>query len=152
MKNTLKLLVFSLALFTISCKNEGTQRAGKEALRQADLDFSEYSVEHGMTAAFLAFADSTAVLLRPGMKPVKGIQSVGGLLSETDDSRFNLSWEPTGADISRSGDLGYTYGIYTISDGQNISKGTYVTIWKKDNKGHWKFVLDTGNAGLGEGD
>ena len=37
-------------------------------------------------------------------------------------------------------------------DGKFVSmqRGTYVTIWKKDADGTWKWVLDSGNEGLGE--
>jgi ketosteroid isomerase-like protein len=34
-------------------------------------------------------------------------------------------------------------------EGKELSEnGTYVSIWKKDQFGNWKFVLDTGNEGL----
>lgn len=36
--------------------------------------------------------------------------------------------------------------------GNQENKGTYVSVWKKDNKGEWKFVLDSGNEGLDEQD
>ena len=114
------------------------------------MDFSEFSISHGMNAAFVAYADTSAILLRPGMKPVIGNTVYCNLLKQSDDSGFNLSWEPTGADIAASGELGYTYGIYTFSSGQSRQKGTYVTIWKLNPEGKWKFVLDTGNAGLGK--
>jgi ketosteroid isomerase-like protein len=54
--------------------------------------------------------------------------------------------------VALSGELGYTYGIYEVrSRGgiKTIGEGTYVTIWKKDRQGNWKFVLDAGNEGLG---
>ncbi|HQB79140.1 MAG TPA: hypothetical protein PLJ52_12430 [Tenuifilaceae bacterium] len=28
------------------------------------------------------------------------------------------------------------------------SQGTYVTIWKQNANGYWRFVLDSGNSGL----
>jgi ketosteroid isomerase-like protein len=28
--------------------------------------------------------------------------------------------------------------------------GTYTSIWKKEKNGKWKFVLDTGNEGIGD--
>ena len=63
--------------------------------------------------------------------------------------------EPLFADISGSLELGYTYGIYELTikskeANPQVHKGTYLTIWKKDKYGNWKFVLDTGNSGLGE--
>jgi len=53
------------------------------------------------------------------------------------------------AEIARSGDLGYTYGNYefiTMDSLQKESKtyGNYVTIWKRQADGSWKYVLDGG--------
>ena len=31
-----------------------------------------------------------------------------------------------------------------------IENGTYVSIWKKDESGNWKYILDSGNQGTGE--
>jgi ketosteroid isomerase-like protein len=56
-----------------------------------------------------------------------------------------------GADISASGDLGYTYGTYEFravgKDGNPVVEhGKYTSIWKKQRDGSWKVVLDMGNA------
>ncbi|HYW95088.1 MAG TPA: DUF4440 domain-containing protein [Bacteroidales bacterium] len=150
MKTTYLFHCLLMVLFLASCTTASHNGTSADDLKQIDLDFSEYSISHGMNAAFLAYADSSAILLRPGMPPVEGVQSVALLLRQTDDSRFNLSWQPTGAGIAQSGDLGYTYGIYTWAGRGERTKGTYVTIWQRNREGEWKFVLDTGNAGLGE--
>jgi ketosteroid isomerase-like protein len=52
--------------------------------------------------------------------------------------------------VSQSGDLGYTYGTYLMKDGASEVRGTYVTVWRKRPDGRWKYVLDSGNQGLGE--
>jgi ketosteroid isomerase-like protein len=49
------------------------------------------------------------------------------------------------ADISRSGDLGYTYGMYDLkaSGGdQKLEHGNYVRVWKRQTNGRWKVVID----------
>jgi ketosteroid isomerase-like protein len=61
-----------------------------------------------------------------------------------------LTWQPTRADVSRSGDLGYTVGSFErkSSDPQGnpaVRRGKYVTIWKKQADGNWKVVVDIGN-------
>ncbi len=152
MKKKIAIPVLTVFIILCSCCSRSSQVVDRDQLKQADLDFSEYSVTHGMNAAFVEFADSAAVLLRPEMQPVEGIHSITQLLKETDDSSFNLSWEPSSAVVSSSGDMGYTYGIYILSTGQSRHKGTYVTVWKLQPSGKWKFVLDSGNAGLGEAD
>lgn len=124
----------------------------KEAIRQTDIDFSNYSGEHGMEAAFLKFIADDGVLLRPNMRPIEGIEKVRQLFKEGDAS-FTLVWSPLFADVSQSGDLGYTYGTFNLTGkndkGEEIKRdGTYITIWRKEKDGNWKFVLDTGNPGL----
>jgi ketosteroid isomerase-like protein len=49
-----------------------------------------------------------------------------------------------------SGDLGYTYELFTVTAKDTTMQGTYVSIWKKQKDGNWKFVLDTGNPGGGK--
>jgi ketosteroid isomerase-like protein len=72
------------------------------------------------------------------------------LFSGRTDTTFILSWKPAFEMIAESGELGYTYGYYTrtIKATGVVSRGTYVTIWKKQKDGSWKFVLDTGTEGL----
>ena len=89
-------------------------------------------------------------LLRPSTNPIQGREQAADYLSNVDDSRFTLSWEPLGGDIANSGELGYTYGTYKLQIDTVILVGTYTSIWKKDAAGKWKFVLDTGNDGLGD--
>lgn len=118
-----------------------------------DRNFSKLSVEKGMNKAFMEYLADDGVLLRPNRMPVVGREKIMELFSRPDTS-FSLSWEPLFADVSVSGDLGYTYGIYKIEmdspDGSPLTTdGTYLSVWKKDDKGRWKFVVDTGNQGLG---
>ncbi|MEO8512638.1 MAG: DUF4440 domain-containing protein [Ignavibacteria bacterium] len=125
---------------------------GKDALRQTDIDFSELSKQKGMKTAFLTYAADNAVLLRAYTMPIAGYDAVKKFL-EDGDTNFQLIWAPLYADISTSGELGYTYGTYSLtfkdeSGTEQTRYGTYVSIWKLDSEGKWKFVLDTGNPGL----
>ena len=47
-----------------------------------------------------------------------------------------------GADVARSGDLGYVYGSYELG-GDKPEKGYYARVWKRNSDGEWKIVLDT---------
>ncbi len=116
-----------------------------------DLAFSALSIDSGMNYAFETYCAEDGLLLRQGSMPLVGVGAISDTLAKTDDSTFELSWEPLDAKVASSGDLGYTYGIYTLSlKGMDMNKkGTYVSIWIKEH-GEWKFVLDTGNEGLGE--
>lgn len=144
-----------LTMITFSCTENGTQQSQPkpDEILQADRDFSTLSKAEGMKKAFLAFADESVVMLRDNGMPIIGKSSLESHYQNFTDSTFTLIWEPLYADISLSGELGYSYGIFTLTPrdkSQKPEQGTYCTVWKKDAEGNWKFVLDTGNDGLGK--
>lgn len=52
-------------------------------------------------------------------------------------------FEPVDADVSESGDLGFTYGKVKIeSKDGNMEKANYLRVWKRDGVTNWKIVLD----------
>lgn len=145
-----QFIILIIIFLTYGCdKKIDTENEIKE-LKQADIAFSNLSKEKGAMEAFLTFIDQNGVLLRPNSYPVVGKEAVQKHLKKSDDSKFTLTWEPMYAEISKSADLGYTYGKYTFTTEEKTSFGSYVSIWKKDENNDWKFVLDTGNDGLGK--
>lgn len=143
-----------LTMLQAGCNQTGSQKRQADELMKIDRDFARLCVEKGASESFLTYIDENCVLLRPNRMPVLGREKIAEMYSNPDTS-MTLNWEPLFADISSSGDMGYTYGIYTIEmnspEGTPVTKeGTYATIWKKDKDGKWKFVLDTGNHGLGK--
>jgi ketosteroid isomerase-like protein len=143
---------FSACVFTTKrerpVKDETHEKALDEMV-ETDRRFSESCAQLGMRKAFLEFVADDAVLLRPGYMPiVEG--DVIKFLSSQEDSSFVMTWRPTGWKLSKSNDLGYTYGEYEVRLKANDStfNGTYLSIWQKQTDGKWKFVLDTGNQGV----
>ena len=133
-----------------SPQNTGSTAA---AVMQADRDFSKMSEEKGLNTAFIAYAAENGTLLRPKSQPIVGRENIRMYLSRSSDEGIRLTWSPQYADIAASGEMAYTFGTYLLEtrdiDGKIInSEGTYVSIWKKDENGFWKYVLDTGNPGL----
>jgi ketosteroid isomerase-like protein len=59
-----------------------------------------------------------------------------------------ITWRPTFASISRSGELGYTTGPWESRKSRDVEKpdtfGHFVTIWQKKTNGMWKVALDVG--------
>ena len=150
-----KLAPLFFILFFISCNTKINTGEEKEKLLQTDIAFSNRSVEVGNHQAFLEFASPDVVLLKPNSYPVVGKKAMKDLYAELSDSSYSLTWKPSYGKVSESGDLGYTFGIYLLEvvkgeqKGQ-MSQGTYCTVWEKNAKGEWRFVLDTGNPGLEE--
>jgi ketosteroid isomerase-like protein len=148
----LALFSFLIILFA-GCNRTIDHKQAVRELLDVDLKFAERSMVTGSHSAFLEYIDDSCVLLRPKRMPVIGRDKIVEMFSSPDTS-FTLNWSPSFAEVSESADLGYTYGIYTVQmdspDGSRVTKqGTYVTIWKKNKNGEWKFVLDTGNQGIG---
>ena len=94
--------------------------------------------------------NSAGVTLASHKPPVVGYNEIKKIILNHSDSSFTLTWKPMFAKVAASGELGYTYGTYKVTDKatKNISEGTYTTFWIKNSRGEWKALLDTGNEGL----
>jgi len=150
MKSVLSLFLV-MFLFT-GCKRQADPPSSDELVRVEKM-FSDMSLSKGMSAAFNFYCAEEGVLLRPASMPIIGKDSVAAAMALVNDDLFTLTWKPIRARIAASGELGYTFGTYRISYKDGLypdSEGTYVTIWEKNGEGEWRFLLDTGNDGLGE--
>jgi ketosteroid isomerase-like protein len=84
------------------------------------------------------------------LAPNARIQRNGFLPATTGDSinlrltllPLGLKWTLSGAAVASSGDLGYTYGLIEISGSQNPTGGHYIRIWKKQEDGLWKILIE----------
>ena len=103
--------------------------------------------EVGLKAAFLFYSADEVILMREGNDPVNGKKELADYFSKLPKDSVRLSWTPVKADVS--GDMGYTFGTwvrkYNFID--STETGTYITIWRKQQNGTWRFVLDAGNNG-----
>ena len=138
-----------IILVLLSCSGK-KPAADPKVLKDADIAFSDYSVTHGLQKAFIEFAHDSVVLLKPNRMPIVGKLSLIKSYEGKSDSGVVLTWNPTNAIIAESGELGYTYGFWTYVAKSDTSRGTYLTVWKKNSNGQWKFIADTGNEGLGK--
>jgi ketosteroid isomerase-like protein len=149
-----QLAIISLAAMMAfsSCKSDLSQK-WEEEIMDADRAFSNRCIKDGIHESFLNYAASDVVLLKPNMLPIVGHSMLEEHYKGKADTTFVLKWEPRYAKVSKSGDLGYSYGIweaYIKSNPTEISKGTYLTVWERQADGQWKFIADTGNDGIGE--
>ncbi|MFZ0456680.1 MAG: hypothetical protein WCE54_05575 [Ignavibacteriaceae bacterium] len=137
-----------LIIFTGNNFADETNTGSKEELIKTDKEFSEKSVKEGIAAAFTAYADEDVILMRDKQFPISGIKELKEYYSKVKNGNAKLEWSPVKAEISKSGELGYTFGnwIYSTKDSKDTVFGNYVTIWKKQINGSWKFVLDGGNT------
>ena len=62
-----------------------------------------------------------------------------------------LAWEPQRAMVASSGDMGWTWGKYTLSylDQEQLEQqnhGKYLNIWERQEDGQWRVAVDMGNS------
>jgi ketosteroid isomerase-like protein len=150
--------IILIAVFAAGCGQNKTADVEtiKETLIKTDRDFSQMSVDKGMREAFDAYMDANAIVYQQNSDPISGRADILDLYPETGNQQGTLSWNPFFADAGSGDDLGYTLGRWsytgTDSTGQEVELdyGYYVTIWKKQADGSWKYVFDSGVQGPGE--
>lgn len=145
----MKSISLCLLFFTASCSFFSTEKeeinANEKALiemQKADIAFSEYSKLKGMHKAFLQYIADDAVLLQSNTIPIIGADAIL-FIANMNDANLELTWNPLGGEVASSGEMGYTYGTFFLkNDTTTMQQGSYVTIWKKQPDGKWKFVLE----------
>jgi ketosteroid isomerase-like protein len=111
------------------------------SLMNLDRELLSDSMSRGTATAFLDCLADDPRLHRPGLFPIIGLAAVRSFFASKP---MPFTWQPIKSDVSRSADLGYTYGSYQINNGgDDPEKGYYVRVWKRNRSGKWKLVLDT---------
>jgi ketosteroid isomerase-like protein len=120
-----------------------------DALLAADRAFDAATADKKLDGFSSFLADNVATLRadQPVLRGKVAMQQDWKPLLE--NKAISLRWQPVSAEISKSGDLGYTVGSYTITrtgeDGGAIAgTGKYLTIWRLQKDGSWKVEFDTG--------
>ena len=114
---------------------------GRSDLQKTESDFSKASVKRGAVEAFLAYASSDVRVLRNQKQPFIGRKAA---VAAWTPLSIEWTWTSQFADVSTSGDLGYSYGLYEMRDKATSSvtqTGNYMRVWKRVN-GAWKLILD----------
>jgi ketosteroid isomerase-like protein len=140
--------VLSLAVLAITAAaSQAPQTADLKSplsdLVQTEISFSKTAGEKGIRDAFLAFLAEPSLVFRP--MPVDGRKAY----EENPGDGGILSWYPVIADISRTGDLGYTTGPYQYRSEkpeEPLRHGNYASVWRKQPDSLWKVILDCGTS------
>jgi hypothetical protein len=110
--------------------------AAAQTVSGADLTFAALAQATGsMQRAFTAYAAQDAVQLAGTM--AFGRDAIHDLLERAP----LLKWRPLAEEAA--GDLGYTVGAWETGS----RRGNYLTVWRLQSDGSWRFVLDAGVSG-----
>jgi ketosteroid isomerase-like protein len=133
-----KLLLFPLYDEESTFSDKVDIEGGRSALMKLEKEFSERSIMKGVLDPFDFYLAEDGRVLRENAAPAVGKNVALNLISSRQGT---LSWQVTALDISKSGDLGYAYGIFELKSGTATEHGSYVRVWKRQN-GKWKVVMD----------
>lgn len=151
MKKALLMLIVPLSL--LSVQRGDAQRSklgdGRTELIAVDSMFNFACQTVGFRKSFIEFAAEDVIMMRQEQHPIIGKDSLRMKYSEIKNEP-RLSWSPVYSEIAASGDLGYTFGRWkrvgpSSSGADTAYYGVYVSIWKKQKDGSWKYVFDGGN-------
>jgi ketosteroid isomerase-like protein len=155
MKPFLPILVVAFLVATIVLPVtrptvSASPKATAETLKQLEGEFMQAALEKG-SQGYLSYYAEDAVEVPNDGPLIQGKANISPGMAFLDDKNNRLTWTPVGADISDSGDLGYTYGTYEFhskdKEGRpTVDYGKYTSIWKRQKDGSWKVVLDMGNT------
>ena len=147
-----KLICLSLLLAVISPglaqkpEQKSAVKTPLQAMVDTELAFAKMSAEQGIRPSFMAFIADEGILFRP--RAVKGKSWMTEHPVPQSDKRPLLSWYPSVADIAIAGDIGYTTGPWEfkpdIHDAKPVAFGNFLTVWKRQADGSWKFAIDLG--------
>lgn len=134
-----KILLFPLNDEDSTTSGKFDVEGGGATLTKLETEFSGRSVKKGAPDAFDFYLADDGRILRENVPPAVGRNAALSLISARQGT---LSWQVTAADISTSGDLGYTYGVFELKSGMAAPEhGSYVHVWKRQY-GKWKVVMD----------
>lgn len=108
----------------------------------AELAFANTARTETMKKAFLRYMDSSAVVFEHG-----SIHNGIAYWSKEEESEGKLLWHPSFYGMSVSNDMGFTTGPWEYRATMNDSvtgSGQYTTVWIRNKKGEWKFLVDLG--------
>ncbi|MGC2238497.1 MAG: DUF4440 domain-containing protein [Pyrinomonadaceae bacterium] len=138
----MKIAVLLFAVF-MTVNIFGQNNKDLQALAETEKSFARFAAEKDTKSAFLEFAAPDGILFQPNPVNAKTYWNSRG------ESKGLLSWQPSFADISSNGALGWTTGPWEFRPTRDkttgaVAFGDFVTLWQKQPDGKFRFVLDIG--------
>jgi ketosteroid isomerase-like protein len=153
---TIKILPVALALVLCVFSTVSAQKKeprGAAALRAADAAWQQVFSAKDLKRS-VDFCAPDGSVMAPNAPMATGKPAISQLFSAFFAlPDFKISWNATGAEVARSGELGYTTGLYELSFKDPTGKvindnGKYVTVWQQQSDGSWKVSKDIFNSNL----
>ena len=148
-------IALCLFLAVIGRASAGSPEQLRQELAGTERAFCAEAARVGISDAFIVYmADQCFLPGRLGLSKAEYTAAVqdarakaGASYKPGPNPDVQLVWSPLKVEVSDDGTLGYTWGRYDFSskgkDGKVASaSGVYLTIWRRQADGSWKFVYD----------
>jgi ketosteroid isomerase-like protein len=144
--------VTTLLAFSILLAGSATAAPDRAALKAevAGMEdaFCSMAKSQGLLAAFTHFAAPDAAFIDTDPRKFHGKAAVLERIGP-DKAGVSLTWSAMYTDVSDDGTLGYNYGRYVFhapgpGGKERTGGGFFLTIWKRQSDGSWRYVMDTG--------
>jgi ketosteroid isomerase-like protein len=147
MKKDMRLICIVLIALVVQVSVQA-QSALQEMVK-TEQAFSKMAEEKNARDAFMTFIADDGLLFRPGaVNGKKWMLEHPVPPPQNPDKKPLLAWQPSFAGMAASGDMGFTTGPWEakedIKDEKPQGYGHFMTVWKKQADGSWKFVVDLG--------
>jgi ketosteroid isomerase-like protein len=145
--------IIALSVLVAGCAT--TQDSGREgdALMQRDREWAALATQGRDVERILAFWTEDATIFPPSAPAVHGKAAIRDYVQKSlAIPGFQIQWRPASAAISADETLGYTTGENAVTvpgpEGRLITiTGRYTTVWRRNQGGDWKCVIDIWNSG-----
>ena len=116
-----------------------SKAAATESLEAADRALNARLASSGSAKGYVDSLRAVSRLHRNEFMPVIGRDAIVAWFAA-----HPAAWAGTTsrAEASEAGDLGFTYGPYTLA-GPTPEQGTYLRVWSRDASGRWIVTIDT---------
>lgn len=149
----MKNLAIICLLLVLACQPQGPTTKLSEQDIAAVMEATEQyggAIVAGDFDKIRSLMDSDVVLMPPGELKAQGVDAAMQSMEGIPGMEGNINPEQ----LEGSGNLAYVHGSYNITvivnDTTRIpDNGKYVEVWKKQDDGSWKVVVDIWNSNLG---
>ncbi|MGA8763546.1 MAG: SgcJ/EcaC family oxidoreductase [Candidatus Sulfotelmatobacter sp.] len=157
LRNTSLILCLTLAVLGVGCSNTpaptpDTRAADLQAVKDVEAAWVKDAATKDPDKWASYFTEDGSGLY-PGAATLNGKAAIKAAMAPYfADPNFSLTFQSTRAMASKSGDLVYTQGTYTMTMTNPKTKkpmtdtGKYLTVYTKQADGSWKAIADTFNS------
>jgi ketosteroid isomerase-like protein len=142
-----------LCILVAGCATVPDGGRNRDALLQRDREWAAVAAQGGNVERILSFWTEDATIIPPSGPVVNGKSAIRDYVQKSlAIPEFKILWHPASAAISADGTLGYTTGENSVTvpgpEGKLVTiAGRYATVWRRDNGGDWRCVIDIWNSG-----